>query len=479
MCCEKHPLTTRNSLKDPATALKSMASKTYELQIHLHRMIFARPIAANIALTAATNLVLASFGIASGIVAARLLGPHGRGELAAIQTWPSFVATLAMLGMPEAVVYYSARSRDESGRYLGSAVAVALLSSLPFITAAYLLMPILLHAQAPTIISAGRWYLLLIPIYAFVGMLMHPLRGRGDFVPWNLMRLMPNVLWFGVLLLAWILARMTPTFVTAANLIVLSLLLPPFAAVLIRRVPGPFTPDKRKLSPMLHYGLPCMITGVPQLLNSRLDQMLMAALLPPRDLGLYVVAVAWSSAPAPLLNAVGAVTTPAVASAADHAQGARQMAAGARATAALALVLCLGLEFLTPLAIAILFGERFRTSVPAALVLVPATGVLGLNLVLQEGLRGLGRPYSALQAELAGLVVTAAALAALLRPMGIMGAAFASLLGYTTVTVVLLYNARRHAGTPMRALLMPHVSEIISTLTRLGSAARKAGARVT
>lgn len=35
-----------------------------------------------------------------------------------------------------------------------------------------------------------------------------------------------------------------------------------------------------------------MITMAPQTLNSRLDQMLMAALMAPRDLGRYVIAVA-------------------------------------------------------------------------------------------------------------------------------------------------------------------------------------------
>jgi O-antigen/teichoic acid export membrane protein len=200
-----------------------------------------------------------------------------------------------------------------------------------------------------------------------------------------------------------------------------------------------------------------MMTGAPQMLNLRLDQMLMAALLPPRTLGLYVIAVAWSGAAAPLLSAVGAVTTPAVASAKDYSQGVRRMAAGARGTAVLALVLCLALAVLTPFAIVILFGERFRASIPAALVLVPAAGVLGLNLVLQEGLRGMGRPYAALQAELAGLTVTVVALAAMLRPMGIIGAAIASLLGYSTVLAVLLMNVRRYADISLRELLFPQL----------------------
>jgi O-antigen/teichoic acid export membrane protein len=433
----------------------------------------ASPFAANTAITAATNILLAGLGMVSGILAARLLGPQGRGELAAIQGWPSFVGGLAMLGMPEAIVYYTARDHPAAGRYLGSAILLALISSIPFMLAAYLAMPLLLHAQAPTIVWAGRWYLLLVPIYALVGMMLHPLRGRSDFVHWNVLRLGPNVLWIGVLVVAWAFSRETATFVAAGNLVALTLLIFPFGALVTRRVPGPFTPDLQKLPPMLHYGLPCMMTGAPQMLNLRLDQMLMAALLPPRALGLYVIAVAWSGAAAPLLTAVGAVTTPAVASAADHAQGASRMAAAARGTAVLALVLCLALVVLTPFAIVILFGEGFRASIPAALVLVPAAGVLGLNLVLQEGLRGIGCPYAALQGELVGLVATVVTLTVLLVPMGILGAAIASLLGYSTVTGVSLLNTRRYTGTPIRTLLIPRFGEIRLTLTRLGCMARR------
>src|SRR5713101_4590346 len=68
----------------------------------------ASPFGSRILLTAGTNGLSAVLGITTGMLAARLLGPQGRGELAAIQTWPSFIATLAMLGLPEALVYYSA-----------------------------------------------------------------------------------------------------------------------------------------------------------------------------------------------------------------------------------------------------------------------------------------------------------------------------------------------------------------------------------
>jgi O-antigen/teichoic acid export membrane protein len=202
----------------------------------------------------------------------------------------------------------------------------------------------------------------------------------------------------------------------------------------------------------------------------------MAALLPASALGLYAVAVAWSASAAPLLNAIGVVTAPAVASAADAAHSIRRLSAATRSTVLLAIILCLLLAAATPVAISLLFGDRFRASVPAALALIPAAGILGVNLVLQEGLLGMGQPYAVLQAELAGLAVTAPALALMLYPLGIVGAAIASLCGYSTVTVFLVHKVKQHTGISATSLLLPNVREsgetigrLITMLPRLGS----------
>ena len=430
---------------------------------------------ANTIFTVAANLTIAALGMGTGIIAARLLGAQGRGELAAIQTWPSFIGALAMMGMPEAIIYHSARDSGAAGEYLGSGILLAMIASLPFMPVAYSMMPVLLHAQSPTIIRAARWYLFIVPIYATVGMLHNPLRGRNDFVPWNILRICPLLTWIVVLALAWIFGCTTPTFLAGANLAGLSALLAPSILIVRRRIPGPFFPDYRKLGSMLRYGIPCVTTKVPQVLNLRLDQMLMAAILPPQQLGLYVVAVAWSSASEPLIGAVGAAILPSVASANKPQDAARRFGEGARIASLLAFATGAALAIATPVGIAVLFGAQYRGSISAALILVPAGAVLGLNYVLQEGLRGLGQPYAVLQAEFMGLAVTALALVLMLRPLGITGAALSSLLGYSTVTAGLLANAKRFTGSTPAALLCPRVDEIRLGLRRLGILARASG----
>ena len=366
-----------------------------------HRASGASPAAANTALTATTNIGLAALGMASGILAARLLGPQGRGELSAIQTWPAFVANLAVLGMPEALVYFSARTPGEAGRYLIIAIAASLVCSIPIIGVSLWLTPWILHAQTLTVVTAGRWYLIGFTIVSvFIGMAINPLRGIGDFVSWNGLRLGPPLAWIAVLLIAWFKGRTSAIFVAYGNLLGLILLFFPFMLIILKRLHGSFALDFAKLPSMLRFGIPCMMSGAPFWLNVRLDQMMMAAFVPSRELGLYAVAVAWSGAVAPVLSAMGAVTLPAVASGSNLSEGAKRLAIRSRMAVVVGLGACAVVTLVTPIAILMLFGRSFHTSVSAAIVLVPAATLLGFNVVLHDGLRGLGRPYVPLYVEL-------------------------------------------------------------------------------
>src|SRR4051812_40976712 len=100
-------------------------------------------VARSIAETAITNVALGGLGIATGVIVARWLGPVGRGELAAIQMWPSAMATIAMIGLPEALVYFSAKHPSQSREFLITAV-LAVLFIIPVVALlGYALMPVL------------------------------------------------------------------------------------------------------------------------------------------------------------------------------------------------------------------------------------------------------------------------------------------------------------------------------------------------
>ncbi len=65
--------------------------------------------------TMGMNLLLMGASLLSGSLAAHLLGPTGRGQLAAIQLWPLAIMTIGSKGIVEAAVCYSGRFRAQSG----------------------------------------------------------------------------------------------------------------------------------------------------------------------------------------------------------------------------------------------------------------------------------------------------------------------------------------------------------------------------
>ena len=98
--------------------------------------------------TFATNMVLTGLAVATGILTARLLGPSGEGELAAIQTWPFLLGTLAKLGLPEALVYFISRQPERGKQLTSTAVLIGLLSSFAVGAVEWFALPFLLLSRS-------------------------------------------------------------------------------------------------------------------------------------------------------------------------------------------------------------------------------------------------------------------------------------------------------------------------------------------
>ena len=156
--------------------------------------VAARPtVTRSIAETAFTNVVLGALGVATGVIAARWLGPEGRGELAAIQIWPTTLVSLAMIGLPDAVIYFSARHPAESKRYLLTAILSASAVMPIFAMAGYYMMPLLVSAQPDRVVQGARVYLLVLPVSLLFGVPQHVLRGIQHYRLWNMLRVVPAV----------------------------------------------------------------------------------------------------------------------------------------------------------------------------------------------------------------------------------------------------------------------------------------------
>jgi O-antigen/teichoic acid export membrane protein len=416
-------------------------------------------------------IVAINFG--TGMLLAHLLGSSGRGVLAALQLWGAFLAGIATLGLQDSAVYFSSRQPDTSRATWLTSTTVAVAASIPFVLLGYLLMPILLHAQSPSVVSTARLYLVYIPLCAVWLPSLNLHRGLMSFRVWNMLQLLPYLCWVATILCSLVTAKDNrPEFIAYGYLILFGLVcVPSSAASAFGRSHGRSSFLRKSLGEMLRYGLPSAMSRAPLQLNLRGDQMLMAAFLAPGLLGLYHVAVSWTESVPLVVSVFGYVAFPRIACLTDHGDQAREAALFLRLGVVGAVVATAVTSGLAPVLIPPFFGGEFRGAVSVALALAVSGVLAATNLLLREIMRGLRDTSTILIAELAGMVVGLGSFLLLVGPLELMGAAIACTVGYVVTSIILVRGIKSHTHLKLSALLIPRRADMllyVHTASRVG-----------
>jgi len=416
--------------------------------------------------TGATDVALMVFSILGSILVARLLGPTGRGEYAVVLLWPSVLAAVGSLGIRDATVYEQARGSYPRSQVAGTALLIALGQAIVLMLAGAVLIPRLTSAQSAEVTRAAMLYLLFIPANLVTEYTLASLQGALDITIYNAVRLLMGGLYTASLVLLWVLGYASVTSLTVALLLAnYAAMLAALAALISRQ--GLELRGKADLSRgLVSYGVRNHVGSVSNLLNQRADQMLMALLLPPQQLGWYAVAVSVSALPRLAPGALATLTMPGVATVSDTA-GRKTITNHSRVNVSLLALACAGLALLAPLLIPLLYGPSFAPSILPAEILILATFFAGIGQVWAAALRGLGRPAAVSIAEVISLGVTVAGLWLLLRPLGIIGAAITSVVAYATSTAYLYRALHRRSDLALSELLRPVSARSLLAAMRL------------
>jgi enterobacterial common antigen flippase len=403
----------------------------------------------SIFITVSANFLLAVVGAATGILVARLLGPGGRGELAAITLWPGTLLTMGGLGIPNTIAYFVARQPQQIGKIYANALALAVIQCLVLVIVGLVVIPIALRGEFAHVIPLGLVFLASIPLSLYAGIHMGILQGLLRMKQHSLLRVIPTGIYMLGLLLLFVHGK------DNLRLLVGLLLLPLFVACFLGlwfirdTIRGDLSPDRGFLKTLLGYGLKTQLANSTQSLNLRLDQLIMSAFLSPQNLGYYAVAVTLSRAINPLSSAVGIVTLSDVASQEGNEHGGRVVVT-LRITFVILVLLAVMLIMLMPWLLPLLLGREFMPASIPAQVLVVGSIFLGMNDVLAGGLRGMNRPGLPALAELCSLGMTALLLYFLLPRYGIMGAAVASVAAYATTFGIMAAGLAKHSRLCLR-----------------------------
>ncbi len=381
--------------------------------------------------TLASSGLIQALSIVTGVVLARALGPDLRGELGTAILWPGIGASLAILGLPDAVSVLTARSELTAGDAIRSALpVVALLAIVAMVAVAPIDWAVAAGFNA-TSKSAVAIYLIYIPINIVTLTFAGALSGARRFGELNAVRVSVVVVPAVALPIWALLGRLTVltavvTYV-AANLVALSM-----AIVAARRLSRP-QPQRASWSGarvLLGFGVRSHAGVVAGLISERLDQLAISALLPPRELGLYLAAITMSAGTGLVSSSITTVLLPTIAAMSPELR-LRGMRRYLRLTTLLTAAIAVATATVAPIVLTALFGAAFEAAGVPAQILLAASVPLALSRSLAAASRACGQPGGASKAEWLGLVAGVPAYVLLLPPFGIVGAAGASVVAYS------------------------------------------------
>ena len=401
-----------------------------------------------------------AIGFVGSILLARLLGPADRGLLELMFSTANIAMVVTGLGLPFAVMFYAARRDANQGALLGNSLLYGLVLACVLVPLAWLF-----HEEIAALLSRGRGGLAWVLAAAFVPVLFldytvrNQLSGALRFAAANVVTVTTTAAQVAFVIVFIGLAGLgvgggVLALIGGSGLSAL------IGGTLLARRARP-TVDLPLFRRSAGYGVRVQLGTLFQLLNFRLDVIILQFFRPLREVGYYVAAQIVAELVLTLARAFQSSVLPLV----SHYEGRSEQGATTTASLRHHTLLAGGAvaanAMFGPLVL-YLYGPAFSPAYLPFFILLPGMWFLGTAQVAASDLRGRERPgTSSLLAGLA-VVVTVVLDLILIPPFGVVGAAIASLSAYTAFGIASLVVLARVSGIGLRALVVPTRAELVA-----------------
>lgn len=393
-------------------------------------------------------------GFISSVLLARLLGPADRGLLALMLSASTVALAVAAVGQPLAVTYYASRKDAEPTAIFGNVFVQGAALTLVVVP-----LTVVLHRPIADLFGRGQggmtWALaaLLVPITFLDWTTSNQLLGMLRFGAYNALKFVSGIAYtLAIVLLLSVFHQRVAGGLIATGLASVVTIVGCIRPILARRRPRVSAPLMKQ---MVRYGWQVQVGVIFQMVNYRLDVLIMQFFRPLYEVGYYVAAQTVAEFVITIATAFQSSLLPLV----SHYEGdERQGAVSARSLRHYGILAAAAVGGDAVVGTAIIYfayGPKFHPAVLPMLVLLPGVWFLGMGLVIQSDLGGRGRPglSSKLAAVAAGVTVVLDL--SLIPLLGVMGGAIASVCAYTTFGVASLIALHRVSAIPIRELVVP------------------------
>ena len=419
------------------------------------RQLRGKGMAATIARTSGTNMLIMLLGTLTSILTARMFGVTGKGELAAILFWPSFLAGLTGFGLPTALIYQVKRGASMAGS-LAVSLAVLLPASLMTGAVAWIGLPHWMDGYSPEAVASARLYTVIaVPMALAVNLIAAAAQSAGRFPVYNGIRLYVPLLNLAGLAALWAAGRLTVPSAVIVYLVTTAAVIALAAAGLRREFASMswrLAWNRKVAAPLLSYGSRVFGTDLLGTLYGQFDKLIILSLLTPRDFGLYSVVYALSRMFNVVQTAITSVVFPKV-------TGESREAVISTVSRAFRLSMLLMLAAVVPAMligsrlIGLVFGPAFLEASGTFYLLSIECIIGGGSWILASAFNAMGRPGMVLIRQIIALAATVALFFVLTPLMGLKGLALALLCGALIRMAVSIASMRLLFGVPLRRIL--------------------------
>lgn len=423
-----------------------------------------------------TNTAMVPVEVLISIMLARFLPVDERGLYAVAMTFGHLGAILALFGWPAASIYRLRRVGSESAQVAGAALVATLLFASLFVGGSLLLGPWIrtrLLEGAPSIvlylICGALPFLMLTLVFGGIA------RGVDRFRFQNIHRAglqLGRLVLFTAAFALWgselvgILTIFVSLEVVAATALV--------GAVL--HVTGlSLRFDTRELADSFRFGIKNYLQTFAARLHDRVDIFMLAVLLgDARQVAFYAIASSLVTRLYLAPDALAAAAFPQMAglSSEDAANFACRIC---RRSVVLVLLGSAGLASVAPVALPLIYGQPYQSSVAPFLVLMPGVILLMIYRILSRYFAAIDRHQANITTQAISVAVNIALNLWWIPRFGILGAAGASFVSYALEAVLIAVVFLVTTGHRPAELLLPRRDDMRAYQARIGSELRRWG----
>lgn len=364
----------------------------------------------------------------TGILTARLFGPEGKGVITMVSLIPMTMFYLGCFGMPDTMAYFLSRFPERVAENFYTILALTCLAGIITVAAAYASIdwwhP---YYQA----YSRQYFVIVLPLGMLLTLtvtLRYGFLGLGNIWNFNLINVLQAlglllvVLVAGLLLHQSLEAYFWLTLLNGLLMVMLVLFL-----IFKRRPELKTRPRNYNFSRILNYAARIYPTSIIFLFQIRLDHFLIGYFLPPKELGIYSIAIFLSENLLRITAAFQMALFPRVSADATDRKYAL-VAKVLRITNLVNIVLTLLIAAAGYPLILLLFGKPFAPAYLPLLVLLIGRVPEGLYKITSSTFAAIGRPGLSSLLGVVGIVINGILGLVLIPQMGLLGAGLAKTL---------------------------------------------------